>query len=150
MKEANILTALNNKDYAGGKHWMEQYPISKLLGIFAVRSIAKEHPADTYPVTINLPSPGLCHSDLSRESKGIQWLVFTIMKTILARSTEQGSRTLIDAGVQGPASHGHYLEDCKIAEPSEVVTRNPDVQDRLWAELKAKLEAIQPGVTANF
>jgi NAD(P)-dependent dehydrogenase (short-subunit alcohol dehydrogenase family) len=150
MKEANILAALNDKDYAGGKYWMEQYPISKLLGIFAVRSIAKEHPADTYPVTINLPSPGLCHSDLSREAKGMQKVAFTLMKTLLARSTEQGSRTLVDAGVQGAKSHGHYLEDCKVAQPSDVVTQHPDVQDRLWAELKAKLEAIQPGVTANF
>jgi NAD(P)-dependent dehydrogenase (short-subunit alcohol dehydrogenase family) len=150
MKEANILAALNDKNYAGGKYWMEQYPISKLLGVFAVRSIAKEHPADRYPVTINLPSPGLCHSNLSREAKGMQKVAFTVMKTLLARSTEKGSRTLVDAGVQGPDSHGHYLEDCKVAEPSEVVTQNPDVQDRLWIELKAKLEAIQPGVTANF
>ncbi|KAK3307553.1 uncharacterized protein B0T15DRAFT_182220 [Chaetomium strumarium] len=150
MKEANILAALNDMNYAGGKYWIQQYPISKLLGIFAVRSIAKEHPADTYPVTINLPSPGLCHSNLSREAKGMQHVAFTIMKTLLARPTEKGSRTLVDAGVQGPESHGHYLEDCSIAQPSEVVTQNPDVQDRLWIELKAKLEAIQPGVTANF
>ncbi|KAL2135937.1 hypothetical protein VTI74DRAFT_6165 [Chaetomium olivicolor] len=149
-KEDNILAALNDKNYADGKYWVEQYPISKLLGIFAVRSIAKEHPADTYPVTINLPSPGLCHSGLSREAKGMQKVAFTLMKALLARSTENGSRTLVDGGVQGPKSHGHYLEDCKIARPSEVVTQNPDVQDRLWVELKAKLEAIQPGVTANF
>ena len=148
--EADILAALNDKNYANGKHWAEQYPISKLLGIFAVRSIVKEHPADTYPVTINLPSPGLCHSGLSREAKGMQKVAFTVMKGLLARSTETGSRTLVDGGVEGAKSHGHYLEDCKVAEPSEVVTENLDVQDRLWVELKAKLEAIQPGVTANF
>ncbi|KAK4119570.1 NAD(P)-binding protein [Parathielavia appendiculata] len=150
MEEVNILAAVNDRNYAGGRYWRDRYPISKLLGIFAVRSIAKEHPADTYPVTINLVSPGLCHSGLSREAKGMQKIMFTGMKMLLARSTENGSRTLVDAGVQGPESHGQYLEDCKIAEPSEVVTQNPDVQDRLWVELKAKLEGIQPGVTANF
>ena len=150
MKEPGILAALNDENHANGKHWTEQYPISKLLGVFAVRSIAKEHPAETYPVTINLPSPGLCHSSLSREARGLQKVAFTVMKALLARSTEKGSRTLVDAGVQGAKSHGHYLEDCMIGEPSELVTRNPDVQDRLWVELKAKLEAIQPGVTGNF
>jgi NAD(P)-dependent dehydrogenase (short-subunit alcohol dehydrogenase family) len=149
-EEADILAALNDRNYADGKYWMEQYPISKLLGVFAVRNFAKEHPADTYPVTINLPSPGLCHSGLSREAKGVQKVAFAVTKALLARSTERGGRTLVDGGVQGPDSNGHYLEDCKIAEPSDVVTQNPDVQDRLWVELKAKLEAIQPGVTANF
>jgi NAD(P)-dependent dehydrogenase (short-subunit alcohol dehydrogenase family) len=148
--EPSILAALNDETYAGGRYWTEQYPISKLLGVFAVRSIAKHHPAHTYPVTINLVSPGLCHSDLSREAKGVQRVVFAVMKALLARSTEVGSRTLVDAGVQGPESHGQYLEDCKIAEPSGVVMENPEVQDRLWEELKAKLEGIQPGVTANF
>ncbi|AEO62030.1 hypothetical protein MYCTH_2312931 [Thermothelomyces thermophilus ATCC 42464] len=148
--EPDVLAALNDQGYAGGRHWSEQYPISKLLGIFAVRSIAKEHPADAYPVTINLVSPGFCHSGLSREAKGMQRVAFAVQKALLARSTERGSWTLLHAGLQGPESHGQYLEDARIVQPSDVVTRNPDLQDRLWADLKAKLEAIHPGVTANF
>ncbi|KAK8022727.1 hypothetical protein PG993_013494 [Apiospora rasikravindrae] len=145
-----ILTAVNDQNFAGGAHWKEQYPVSKLLGVFAVRSIAKEHPADRYPVTVNMVSPGLCHSELSREAEGVQKVAFSIMKAAVARTTEEGSRTLVDAGVQGAKSHGQYLADCRIAQPSAVVLDNPGVQDRLWLELKAKLEAIQPGVTENF
>ncbi|KAI1127054.1 NAD(P)-binding protein [Nemania abortiva] len=78
----------------------KQYPLSKLLGVFALRSIAEEYPS--YPVTINAVSPGLCHSDLT---------------------TEEGSRTLVSAGTAGPESHGQYLEDCKVGEPSEVMTQ---------------------------
>ncbi|KAL2149736.1 hypothetical protein VTH82DRAFT_8388 [Thermothelomyces myriococcoides] len=148
--EPDVLAALNDRNYAGGRHWVEQYPISKLLGIFAVRSIAKEHPADKYPVTINLFSPGFCLSGLAREATGMMRVVFAIQKALLARSTDRGSWTLLHAGRQGAESHGQYFEDAKIARPSDVVTRNPDLQDRLWADLKAKLEAIQPGVTANF
>jgi NAD(P)-dependent dehydrogenase (short-subunit alcohol dehydrogenase family) len=148
--EPNIFAALNDEHYANGAHWSEQYPISKLVGIFIVRAIAEEHPASSYPVTINLVSPGLCHSELSREAEGIQKVAFTVMKTALARPTEKGSRTLVHAGIQGPESHGQYLEDCHIAQPAPVVLENKKVQDQLWRELKAKLEEIQPGVTANF
>ncbi|KAK8091578.1 NAD(P)-binding domain protein [Apiospora hydei] len=139
-----ILAAVNDPHFAGGAHWKEQYPVSKLLGVFAVRSIAKERPADAYPVTVNMVSPGLCHSELSREAEGCRrWRRG-------GAHDGGGSRTLVDAGVQGAKSHGQYLADCRIAQPSAVVLDNPDVQDRLWVELKAKLEAIQPGVTDNF
>ncbi|KAK7937314.1 short-chain dehydrogenase reductase family [Apiospora aurea] len=146
-------TAIKNGGGLGGASdgaILAAYPVSKLLGVFAVRSIAKERPADAYPVTVNMVSPGLCHSELSREAEGVQKVAFSIMKAAVARTTEEGSRTLVDAGVQGAKSHGQYLADCRIAQPSAVVLDNPDVQDRLWVELKAKLEAIQPGVTDNF
>ncbi|KAK8123876.1 hypothetical protein PG999_003794 [Apiospora kogelbergensis] len=146
----NILAAVNDPNYAGGAHWKEQYPVSKLLGVFAVRSIAKEHPADAYQVTVNLANPGLCHSDLARGAEGFQRVAFSLMKAAVARTAEQGSRTLVDAGVQGAKSHGQYLDNCRIALPSAVVLQNGEVQDRLWVELKATLEAIQPGVTSNF
>ncbi|KAK8848651.1 short-chain dehydrogenase [Apiospora arundinis] len=146
----NILPAVNDPNYAGGAHWKDQYPVSKLLGVFAVRSIMKEHPTDSYPVTINLVSPGVCHSELARGAEGFQKVAFSVMKAAVARTAEQGSRTLVHAGVQSAASHGQYLADCRVAQPSAVVLENGDVQDRLWVELKAKLEAIQPGVTSNF
>ncbi|KAK8007336.1 putative DFG5 protein [Apiospora arundinis] len=150
MAATNILAAVNNPNYTGGAHWKDQYPVSKLLGVFAVRSIVKEHPTDSYPVTINLVSPGVCHSELARGAEGFQKVAFSVMKAVVARTAEQGSRTLVDAGVQSAASHGQYLADCRVAQPSAVVLENGDVQDRLWVELKAKLEAIQPGVTSNF
>ena len=148
--EKSIFGALNDENYAQGKYWSEQYPISKLLQIFIVRSIVEEHPAETYPVTINLPSPGLCHSELSREAAGMQKVAFSVVKGVLARSTEKGSRTLVNAGIQSPESHGKYLSDCKKGEPGAIVTGNKDAQDRIWRELRAKLELIEPGVTANF
>lgn len=148
--EPHIFDALNDKDYAGGSAWSQQYPASKMLSIFAVRSIAEEHPASTCPVTINLVSPGLCHSELAREAAGLQKVAFNVFKAVLARTTEEGSRTLVNAGIQGPTSHGQYLEDCKISTPAPIVTENKAVQDRIWQELKEKLEAIEPGVTNNF
>ncbi|KAF7530859.1 hypothetical protein G7054_g9438 [Neopestalotiopsis clavispora] len=148
--EPDIFAALNDGNYAGGAHWSEQYPISKLVGIFIVRAIAEQCPAPAYPVTINLVSPGLCQTDLSREAEGIRKIAFTVFKTALARSAEQGRRTLVHGGTRGPESHGRYLEDCQITDPSLVVMENKDVQDRLWRELRTILEEIEPGVTRNF
>ncbi|KAI1169431.1 NAD(P)-binding protein [Nemania sp. FL0916] len=147
MSEQDLLEVMNNNK-EDSPYRKVQYPFSKLLGVFAIRSIGEMYPSS--PVTINAVSPGLCHSDLAREVKGLQKVAFGLMKTVLARTTEQGSRTLLSAGIAGPESHGQYLEDCKVGEPSEVVTRNPDAGNRLWLELKGKLEEIYPGVIDNF
>ncbi|KAJ0120545.1 DmxR8 [Diaporthe amygdali] len=146
--EGGIIAAVNDKDTAQ-KHWDDQYPISKLLGVFAVRSIAARHPAEQYPVTINLVDPGLCHSELGRDYPG--W-GFWLIKTVLARSTEVGSRTLLHAGAAGRDSHGQYCDDCEISVPAPFVTSDDGktAQERVWKELMQILEKVQPGVTNEF
>lgn len=146
--EGGIFDAVNDKATAE-KHWDEQYPVSKLLGVFAVRSIAERNPSSGFPVTINLVDPGLCHSDLGRDYP--TWGFFFI-KLVLARSTEAGSRTLVHAGSAGRESHGQYLEDCQMSQPAPLVTspKGKADQDRAWKELVVRLERIQPGVTANL
>ena len=69
-----------------------------------------------------------------------------------ARSTEAGSRTLVHGGSVGAESHGQHHHDCKIAPPSDFVlsAEGKNTQDRVWEELMAKLEAIEPGITNNF
>lgn len=146
--DGEIFTTLSDKATAE-KYWDGQYPVSKLLEVFAVRTIAEKHPAPEYPITVNCVNPGLCHSELARDHP--TW-AFWLFKLLIARSTEVGSRTLVDAAAQGPETHGKYLSECAIAEPSPVVTGEggKEVQDRVWAELAKKLEAIKPGVTSNL
>jgi NAD(P)-dependent dehydrogenase (short-subunit alcohol dehydrogenase family) len=146
--DGEIFGTVNDKE-AAEKNFMDQYPISKLLEVFGVRAIAQAHPASVFPVTINCVNPGLCHSELARETPTFG---FWLIKLLLARSTEVGSRTLIHAGIQGAQSHGQYLSDCEIAEPAPLVTsqKGKEAQDRVWAELLKKLEAIKPGVTSSF
>lgn len=55
----DIFAALNDKAVSE-KHWDDQYPISKLLQVFGVRSIAERRPNSL--VTVNCVNPGLCHS----------------------------------------------------------------------------------------
>lgn len=146
--DGEIFATLNNKE-AAEKSFMDQYPISKLLEVFGVRAIAQAHPASVFPVTINCVNPGLCHSELARETPTFG---FWLIKLLLARSTEVGSRTLVHAGTQVAESHGQYLSDCEIAEPAPLVTsqEGKEAQDRVWGELLKKLESIKPGVTSSF
>lgn len=126
----------------------ERYQVSKLLEVLAIRAMAERKSATQIPVTINCVNPGLCHSELARESG---WGL-AILKFFLARSTEVGSRNLVHAASLGPESHGQYVGDCVIVRPSNYVLSQEGWKDqqRVWDELTAKLEGIQKGVTKNL
>lgn len=87
--------------------------------------------------------------ELSRDANS---LILDLVMFLLARSAEEGSRTLVHATVQGPDTHGQFLSNCEIGFPSPFVLspEGSKAQDRVWKELVAKLETIQPGVTKNF
>lgn len=74
-----------------------------------------------------------------------------IVKYLIARSTEVGSRTLVQAAEAGPESHGKYCNDAKVDDDvlSDFVKSDDgkQAQKKVWAGLKQRLEAIQPGVT---
>ena len=126
----------------------ELYPTSKLVGLFAGKEMATRKPADKYPITINMPNPGLCKSELAREGNAR----VKIMKFFLARTTEEGSRMLVHAASAGPETHGAYLNMCKVA-PTSTVTQGEEgqkTQKRVWSELMDKLEQIEPGITENL
>lgn len=150
--KGQIFATLNDKSFAE-KHWLDQYQVSKLLEVYGVRTIAEQHPASAYPVTVNCVDPGLCKTSLQRDTP-LSPLVFivNIASATLGRPPEVGSRTLVHAGSSGAESHGQYMSDCEVTTPAPIVTSSEGkvLQDRVWAELVQKLEAIQPGVTSNF
>ena len=107
---ANIFQTLNDEKTA---NMSDRYQVSKLLEVFYCRELAKQIKDSNKPlVVVNFLNPGLCQSELSRESG---W-VLTIMKFLFARTTEVGSRTLLHATTAGEASHGQYLSCCQIAQ----------------------------------
>jgi NAD(P)-dependent dehydrogenase (short-subunit alcohol dehydrogenase family) len=86
-----------------------QYGISKLLLEYVTKTLADivRNDDGTVPVIINTVSPGFCVSGLGRQynrfyERWIAWLVYKIF----ARTTEQGSRSLVSATVQGIESQG--------------------------------------------
>ena len=104
----HIFNALNNKDTA---NMADRYPVSKLLEVFYCRELAERAKKSGKPfVIMNYLNPGLCHSELARDAG---WGL-AIVKFFFARTTEVGSRTLVNAIEGGEATHGQYLSSCKI------------------------------------
>lgn len=91
-------------------------------------------------------------SELTRSVSTAMYIAAVILKAIFARTTEQGSRTLVHAASQGPETHGQYMSNCRITPPAPLVL-NPvgyTTQNRVWDELMQKFEAIRPGITADL
>ncbi|UZJ53734.1 hypothetical protein CBS101457_003054 [Exobasidium rhododendri] len=142
-KEADIFAALDKNSPTSMK---ERYMTSKLLEVLVLRQIAPLLQGSN--VTLNMLNPGLCHSELARESGG---MFLTVLKFVLARTTEIGSRTLYHSATAGPDSHGQYMHDGKVddGEVSPFVKSAEGVEagQKVWAQLSKILESIEPGVT---
>jgi retinol dehydrogenase-12 len=144
----SIFAALKSAQYQS-----DRYNVSKLLEILAVRELAPAITASGKPaVILNTLSPGFCHSELMRHATFPLSFSVWIGKKLIGRSTEMGSRILVHAAQAGEESHGQYIADCKVKEPSRWVRseRGVEVQKRVWAELRGVLEEIENGVTENI
>ncbi|TVY43255.1 Short chain dehydrogenase [Lachnellula subtilissima] len=144
-KEPKIFDALD--DESKFDVW-DRYPLSKLLEVLVFRQIAPS--LEGSGVILNILNPGLCHSELARDAG---WGL-AIMKFILARKTEVGSRTLVAGAVAGPEAQGEYMHDGKVDE-SELspFVKSEDgklASEKVWKELSVILEYIQPGITGNL
>lgn len=111
-----ILHALNDRARSE-KDLHTRYPVSKLLNLYTMREVAKLVPRSAADpakpaVVVNALNPGLCKSALGRESG---WGVY-FLQMAFARSTEKGSRVLVDAASRGADTHGKYLSSCSVVE----------------------------------
>ncbi|KAK5173287.1 uncharacterized protein LTR77_001968 [Saxophila tyrrhenica] len=140
--EPNIFEALkeNRKEY-----FKDRYQDSKLLEVLVVRQLAPK--LEGSGVVLNMLNPGLCHSELSRDGP----FVLEVIKFLLARSTEVGSRTLVASAAAGSESHGKYMSDAMVKEealsPFVRSKESKESGEKVWRELRDILEAEQPGVT---
>ncbi|KAI9047330.1 hypothetical protein LZ554_008777 [Drepanopeziza brunnea f. sp. 'monogermtubi'] len=143
-----ILPALKNP-----KNQSDRYNLSKLLEILVIRELAPAMKASgKCPVILNTLTPGFCHSELMRNAPFPLNILAPIGKFFLARTTEMGSRTLVSAAAASEDTHGKYLQDCKVKEPSRWVRseKGKEVQEKFYKELLEVLESIQPGITSNI
>jgi retinol dehydrogenase 12 len=144
-KSPKIFDALQDKE---NTDMNDRYNVTKLLEVYVVREWVRLYMSNDYPVILNAVNPGLCHSELGRE---VGWPM-TILKALFARTTEMGSRALVNAASAGKETHGEFMWDCKVKTPAKLVvgSEGPDLQKRVWNELKEILEEIEPGVTNGF
>lgn len=93
-----------------------RYPTTKLLEIYAVRQLASLRPVSDTAVVINAVSPGLCYSELDRNGNIYLRMMLAVMRKFLARTSEQGSRNLLQAAFARSESHGAYCSECQVKE----------------------------------
>lgn len=132
---------------------LDRYNVSKLLEVFVVRYIARTHPVSQLHVTLNTLTPGLCQSELLRDANPFMAAIAWLIKALVARTTEVGSRTLVHGGVAaGEETHGKFMSTCSVLQCAKVVEGpgGKELEERVWGELSEKLEAIVPGVTKNL
>jgi NAD(P)-dependent dehydrogenase (short-subunit alcohol dehydrogenase family) len=87
-----------------------RYNISKLLVIYVTRELASRMSASgkKSSVIVNTPNPSYCKSGLLRETKSAPPPDF------LARTSEMGSRALVNGLLAGPETNGKYLTNCHV------------------------------------
>jgi len=93
---------------------MRRYPVSKLIQIFATREIAAKIADEKPKVVLNVISPGLTKTALTRDATGMMKVAMAISKFLMGRTSEEGSRTLVHAATAGPESHGLYFVNCDL------------------------------------
>ena len=71
---------------------------------------------------------------------------------LLARTTEVGSRTLVAGAAGGVQTHGQYMAEGAVEDPSPLVVSEEGkiLEEKVWRELEAKLERIEPGALAGL
>ena len=84
--------------------------------MYAVRHMASLLPLSDTGVVINMTSPGLCYTALDRDAPPLSKFLMAVMRRFLARTAEEGSRTLLQAAFGGAETHGKYCSECQIKE----------------------------------
>ncbi|KAK4179822.1 putative Dehydrogenase/reductase [Triangularia setosa] len=150
--EPNIFECFRN----GNFDQYERYNTSKLLDVLLARELANRldasSPAGNSKVIVNSVNPGLCKSGLFDKVPVIVSLFIGSLSLIFARSSEQGSRTLLAAAAGGRETHGKYMDAAKVAQPSSFVLSDEGKrsQKRAWEELVSILDGVEKGVSGNI
>ncbi|KAL5359995.1 hypothetical protein BJX96DRAFT_66710 [Aspergillus floccosus] len=137
--EGPLLKHLNDPRHFRGP---TQYGISKLMLEYVLKTLAglMRNEDGTVPVVINTISPGFCKSSLGRQYNRFyeRWLVWLVYK-MFARTTEEGSRSLVSATYQGLESHGKcWRSDGYLDESTALTTGNEgkEFHAKAWGEIK--------------
>ncbi|KAL4879583.1 hypothetical protein BJY04DRAFT_193184 [Aspergillus karnatakaensis] len=141
--DGSLLEHLNDaRNFRGPK----QYGVSKLLLEYVLKTVAGRLRDEngTVPVIVNTVSPGLCVSSLGRQyTRSYHRLVVWVMYKLFARTTEQGSRSLVSATYQGLESHGRcWRSDGYLDESIALTTglEGKQFQAKAWKEIISVLQ----------
>ncbi|KAI0142746.1 short-chain dehydrogenase/reductase [Xylariaceae sp. FL1272] len=107
--DGSLLQATNTE-----KGWVSEnsYSMVKLEGMAVMQHIAQVAAGNgglTSPdIIVNAVCPGLCGTELGRNYGAVQRIIGNLIISFIARTAEQGSRTLVSGTALGPESHGRF------------------------------------------
>jgi hypothetical protein len=121
--------------------------------MYAVRAMAAAYPYDKTGVIINMVSPGICNTGLGKDAGAVARFMQGMIRLFLARSAEEGSRTIMHAVTEGQASHGKHLSGCKVKDnwiaPWMLDANGRRTEKQIWTELTAIMEREGKGVSVG-
>ncbi|KAJ5494798.1 Short-chain dehydrogenase/reductase SDR [Penicillium fimorum] len=130
--DKTLIDQLNSKE-----GWFDQrhYLMVKLATMFALQGVADRHSDNQ--VIINAACPGFCKTDLGRNFSLVSKICMGPIQYFVARTAEQGSRSLVSATTLGPESIGKLWHDDKVLEPStlQVSKRGSELYRETWGQI---------------
>ncbi|KAJ5713280.1 NAD(P)-binding protein [Penicillium malachiteum] len=155
--EKAILTSLTNEEQWKSSQRLggatERYGVTKLMDLFIAIELARLVPRDDLGnplVIVNAVAPGFCKSDLLTREKA-PW-VLKLVQALIARTVEEGSKTLLHAVDQGIETHGRWLDNQVVADPGSMVT-SPEaviVREKVWREIVTILRDVDAEVRTEY
>jgi NAD(P)-dependent dehydrogenase (short-subunit alcohol dehydrogenase family) len=105
---------------------LRRYYVSKLIQLLVVREFAEELTKSTKPgkIITSVINPGFVATNIMRHEGWLFQIYLKGLRKMLARTAEEGSRTLVHGALGGEETHGQYLDDCKVGK---YVYPGPDV-----------------------
>lgn len=99
----------------------DRYNVSKLIGLLFVRELAlalgeSEKRGQKGRVVANVVNPGLVDTAITRHATGATKHLLQGMMALMARTTEEGARTLVIGAEGREETHGEYLDDGKVGK----------------------------------
>lgn len=153
----SVLETMNDEKFC--RNSADRYNVTKLLEVMFVRELAARLPTPT-PVVACTVHPGFCRSNLFRDldSKWYTRLLIPLAGVLFsARTSEEGSRTLIHAAIGSDelAMHGRYLSSCRVTEESDYLftPEGKSFSGRLWTETidaLSKVDGRVPDIVKQY
>ncbi|KAI0183716.1 short-chain dehydrogenase/reductase [Xylaria flabelliformis] len=145
--DGSLLQACNKE-----QDWVAEksYSLVKLAGMAIMQHIAKITAAASTAggspdIIVNAVCPGLCKTDLGRNFGFVQKAIGSIVLSFIARTAEQGSRTLVSGTALGPESHGRLWHH-DILYPIGEMAKDEALMNKTWDEVYEVIAKDRPAV----
>lgn len=101
----------------------ERYYISKLIQLLVMREFARQLRRSESEgvgggskgrIITSAVNPGFVATDILRNRGYLSQLGLVVLRKLMARTTEEGARTVVHGAIGEEETHGAYLDDCRV------------------------------------